>query len=67
LVRGGERQVRLGQDRLAIKKSSGKNGNEWKLYTLFYPHPKDLKTFFFKHLCYFFAANVVVVLPLTLI
>ncbi len=30
----GERKVRLGQDRLAIK-----NGNEWKLYTLFYPHP----------------------------
>jgi len=31
----GERKVRLGQDRLAIK-----NGNERKLYTLFYPHPK---------------------------
>jgi len=29
----GERKVRLGQDRLAIK-----NGNERKLYTLFYPH-----------------------------
>jgi hypothetical protein len=35
----GERQVRLGQDRLAIKKR-GKNGNEQKLCTLFYPHPK---------------------------
>jgi hypothetical protein len=29
----GERKVRLGQDKLAIK-----NGNEQKLYTLFYPH-----------------------------
>jgi hypothetical protein len=32
-------QVRLGQDRLAIKKAAEKNGNERKLYTLFYPHP----------------------------
>ena len=32
----GERKVRLGHDRLAIK-----NGNERKLYTLFYPHPYD--------------------------
>ena len=39
----GERQVRLGQDRLAIKKAAEKNGNERKLYTLFYPHPGENK------------------------
>ncbi len=31
----GERKVRLGQDKLAIK-----SGNERKLYTLFYLHPR---------------------------
>ena len=33
----GERKVRLGQDRLAIK-----SGNERKLYTLFYLDPAKL-------------------------
>ncbi len=31
----GERKVRLGQDSLP----SFRNGNEWKVGTLFYPHP----------------------------
>jgi hypothetical protein len=35
----GERQVRLGQDRLAIKKPAEKNGYERKLCTSFYSHP----------------------------